>query len=287
MPNLRIHAKINGLISLKGSWIKSMIILGIVFLLGFGISKIDDAYRNVFNIPRLTSANYINTDVKSFAVQAVFTIISFFILVPLVLGMLEWYWNLTEGNKTGIGDIFAWYGSLRLYIKSILLNLDICIRVLLWWVLICGLPSAMIFISRYYSKGIDITSTNLSASEIQSLLISGLLLLFGTLLLIAGAILFVFIISKYVIAYFLAVEDNTRRIRDMIHDSIIYSHGYRWELTKFILSYIGWFITCIAILPIIYVVPYFLSSTAILSKHIIYSQRAKIKVSNLGNPVNA
>lgn len=287
MPNLRIHAKINGLISLKGSWIKSVIILGILFLLGFGILKIDDAYRSVFDIPRFTSTNALNTNVKSFAVQAVFTVISFFVMVPLILGMLEWYWNLTEGKKTGIGDIFAWYGSLRLYLKSILLNIDICIRVLLWWTLICGLPSAMIFVARYYSRGIDVTNTNLSASEMQSVLISGLLLLFGTLLLITGAILFIFVISKYILAYFLAVEDNTRRVRDIVHDSINYSRRYRWELTKFVLSYIGWFITCIALLPIIYVVPYFLSSTAIFSKHIIYSQRAKTKGANSNNPAEA
>lgn len=287
MPNLRIHAKINGLISLKGSWVKSMIALGIVFLLGFGITKIDDAYRKVFNIPRFTADNVLNTDVKSFAVQIVFMVVSFFVLVPLVLGMLEWYWNLTGGKKTGVGDIFAWYGSSRLYTKSILLNIAICIRVILWWILICGLPTVMIFVARYYSKGISIKSTNLSLPEIQSLLISSLLLLFGVTLFIAGTILFIFVVSRYMLAYFFAVEDSTRKVSDMIHDSILYSHGYRWEITKFILSYFGWFITCVLLLPIIYVAPYFLSSTTILSKHIIYSQRAKLKDSNAKTAADA
>lgn len=277
MPNLRIHAKINGLISLKGSWIKSIIALGIVFLLGYGITKIDDAYRKVFNIPRFMADNALNTDIKSVMVQVVFAAVSFFVLVPLILGVLEWYWNLTGGSKTGVGDIFAWYGSLRLYAKSILLNIDICIRVLLWWILICGLPTVMIFFARYYSRGININSTNLSIPAIQSLLISSLLLLFGVMFFIAGTVLFIFVVSKYMLAYFFAVEDSTRKISDIIRDSITYSHDYRWELTKFILSYVGWFITCILILPILYVGPYFLSSTTILSKHIIYSQRAKIK----------
>jgi uncharacterized membrane protein len=249
-----------------------MISLGIIMLLSFGISKLDDAYRLVFNIPILTTDNYLNTNIASFIIETVFTVISFFVLVPLILGMLEWYWNLTGGKHTGVGDVFAWYGSLRLYTKSLLLNLDIFVRCLLWGLLTCGVPTAMIVFASYYSKGIS-QGTNITAAQMQKLLISGIMIIFGSVLLLGAVLLFLYIISRYILAYFFMTEDNTRKVRDVMKESIKYSRKYRWELTKFLLSYICWAIFCIAILPILFVVPYFCSSTAILAKHIIYSQR--------------
>jgi uncharacterized membrane protein len=277
MSHIRAKAKLNGLMVLRGSWIKAMIALGIVMLLSFGISKLDDAYRLVFNVPILTSDNYLNTNIVSFIIEAVFTVISFFVLVPLILGMLEWYWNLTGGKHTGVGDVFAWYGSLRLYTKSLLLNLDIFVRCLLWGLLTCGLPTAMIAFASYYSRGLAAQSANLTAAQMQKVLISGVLILFGVVLLLGGILLFLYLVTRYILAYFLMVEDNTRKVRDVMKESINYSKKYRWELTKFLMSYIGWALFCIAALPILFVVPYFCSSTAIFAKHIIYSQRSNEK----------
>lgn len=274
MSQLRLRAKLNGLYALRGSWIKAIISFAIVALLGFGITKLNDAYRLIFDIPRLSSNN-LNTDLNSFIIEAVFSIILFFVMVPLVLGMLEWYWNLTGGKQTGIEDIFAWYGSFRLYRKSIFLNLNIFIRTFLWGIITCGLPIAMIFASNYYLGGINLQKMNLSAVEMQKLLFAGLLILFGTLLFVGGFILFLYIITRYILAYFLMVEDSTRGVSEVIRESIKYSRNYRWEMTKFLLSFTGYAIACILLIPMLYAVPYFCSSLSILSKHIIFSQRAR------------
>jgi hypothetical protein len=271
----------NGLVALKGSWIKAIIILCVIALLGFGIIKLDDAYRLIFNVPRFTSDNYININVWSFVVAAVFTVVWFLVFVPLVFGMLEWYWNLTGGKPTGVGDIFAWYGSLRLYLKSLQLTLNVFLRSLLWWIITCGIPSVMIYASCYYARGIDLNQTDFSAQQIQNLLVSGILMLFGILLLLGGAILFIFIVSRYLLAFFLIVEDSSIKVSVAIKNSIEYSREYRWEMTKFILSFVGWAIFCLALFPVLFVVPYFCSSMSIFSKHIIYTQRAKISGGNV------
>lgn len=275
MSHLRTKSKLNGLYALKGSWVKAMIVVLILSLLSFGLSGLDDAYRNVFKISRLTENGFINIDIRSFAVQAVFSVITFLVMAPLLLGMLEWYWNLTGGKKTGVGDIFAWYGSGRLYGKSLLLSVNIGVRCLLWGILTCGFPSLMIGAANYYLSGIK-QQSNLSATDVQQLLIGGLLMIFGVLLLLGGILLFIYITSKYIAAYFLMVEDNSRKVSDVVRDSIKYSRNFKWEFTKFMLSYVGWAIVCIALFPLLYVVPYFNSSLSIFVKHIIYSQRPSV-----------
>jgi uncharacterized membrane protein len=243
--------------------------------LSVGINGLGSAYRSVFNIPEYTKAGNINLDVRSFIVEFAFAVLTYFIMMPLLLGMLEWYWNLTDGKKTNVGDIFAWYGSGRLYGKSLLFGLNVGVRTLLWGILTCGLPYVMIYAGYYYASGIDIYRTGVSEGEAQRFVIYALLMLLGILLLLGGLLLFVYIFSRYIPAFFMMAEDNERKVRDVVKQSIAYSRPYRWEYTKFALSYIGWFLLCIAMLPLIFVVPYFFSALSIFTKHIIYSQRSK------------
>jgi uncharacterized membrane protein len=256
---------------------KAIVIFLILSLLSFGISGLDDAYRSVFNIAKFTSDRLINADINAVIVQIVFSALAFLILSPLLLGMLEWYWNLTGGKKTGVGDIFAWYGSGKLYGKSLLLGINIGIRTLLWGILTCGVPAVLIAAASYYNNGINFEQSNLSAIEVQKLLIAGILFMLGGLLMLGGILLLIFITSKYITAMFLIVEDNSRKVSEVIKDSIKYTRKFRWEITKFILSYTGWFITCIFLVPSLYVVPYFCSSLSVFEKHIIYSQRQNKK----------
>lgn len=276
MSSLRSKSKLNGLYALKGSWFKAMVIFCILALLSFGLSELDDAYRNVFNVVLVLPDGSVNTGLRSLIIEAVFSVISFVVMFPLVLGMLEWYWSLTDGsgNKKGVGDIFGWYGSGRLYLKSLLLGLDIGVRSLLWGLLTCGLPLVLLGAAHYYSAGIDLNA-NLSGAEVQNVLIAGILVIFGFLLLIGGALLFLYLASRYVLACFLMVEDNSRGVNEVVRDSIKYTRSYRWEITKFQLSYLGWAILCIAVIPLLYVVPYYTSSLSMLAKHMIYSQRPK------------
>lgn len=274
MANLRVISKSSGLKALNGSWFKAFAIVLIIGLLNFGISKLEDAYRNVFAIPQLNDNGMINLSIYSFAISIVFTLIAFLVITPLMLGMTEWFWRLTAGEKPEVGDIFAWFGSAKLYVKSIILRINVGVRALLWFLLTCSIPLALIIAAGYYVKDIDVTKiTTFSMTDIQNLFISGVLMLLGIMLLICGLILFLFLISRYFLAAFLVVEDGERKISDAVRMSIKFTKSYRWEITKFLLSFTGWFITCVAIIPYFYVVPYFYSSFAIFSKHIIYEQR--------------
>lgn len=273
MSQLRIRAKQGGLKALSGAWVKSVMIFVILALLDVGLNGFEQIYRSTFNIPYYTKDNFINVDIRSFIIKLVFAVVSLLVTVPILLGVLEWFWNLTEGKKTDVGDVFAWYGEGRLYLKSVLFGLNVGIRMLLWGVLTCGVPFAMLIAGNYYASRVHPYGTALLATDVQRILIAALLYLFGFLLLVGGFLLFVFIVSRYIPALYLLIEDKTRKPSQVIRDSIKYSRSFRWEYTKFIASFIGWGIFCIFIFPALFAAPYFLSSLSLFTKHVIYSQR--------------
>lgn len=275
MSQLRIRSKQGGLKALSGGWIKSILIFMILALLYMGIDGFEQICRSTLNIPYSTK-NALNLDFRSLIIEVVFSVVSLLIIVPILLGVLEWFWNLSEQKKTAIGDVFAWYGEGRLYLKSILFGLNLGVRKLLWGILTCGLPIGLLIAANYYIAGVPLNGTNLSVAATQKLLIGSLLAIFGMLLLVGGLILYIYITSRYIPAYFLMVEDNTRKGSQVIRDSIRYSRSFRWEYTKFVFSFIGWAILCTMIFPAVFVVPYFLSSLSLFSKHVIYSQRPKV-----------
>jgi uncharacterized membrane protein len=100
-------------------------------------------------------------------------------------------------------------------------------------------------------------------------------------------------VSKYFAANYLLVEDKTKKVKDIIKESITLTRGKRWEIVKFELSFFGWFLlyalftalgsidvslTVIFVLPMFFILPYINSSFAVFGKYVIYSSRSKNKV---------
>lgn len=274
---MRIKSKINGLMALRGYWIKSMVVGVILALLSIGISQLENAYCSVFNVSLVNEAGRFIFEPRVLIADAVATVISFLILSPLIIGMFEWYWNITDGKEAKIGDIFAWYGSGRLYGKSLLLSLNIGIRMILWSVLLFAVPTALEIVGNLLMTSVGTNVAEMTGDTLMKYAIGVICLLGGFLLMLGAALLYVFIVSRYIPAVYLFTENKDLKSSEAIKISVKYSKVYRWEYTKFVLSYIGWFITCIFLLPLLYVIPYFFSSLTVFTKSIIYSERGKEK----------
>lgn len=276
MSEMRIKSKVNGLVSMRGYWIKSMVVFLIVALLSFGISQLEMAFRNVFGISLYDSSGNLIYDYRSIIVEAVAAVVSVLVMSPLVLGMFEWFSKITSGKEAKIGDLFSWYGSGRLYAKSLLLDLNIVIRSFLWGVLIYAVPTALMFLGIHFYGGITPDKlSKLTMEQTQNIVYGTFAILFSTVLFIGCTILYLLIVTKYIPAFYLLADNKDIKTTKAVKDAVRYSKGYKWEYTKFFLSYIGWFFTCILIFPVIYVFPYFMSSLSVFTRSIIYSQRAK------------
>lgn len=90
-------------------------------------------------------------------------------------------------------------------------------------------------------------------------------------------LLLLYVVSRYAVAPYLLVAENTRKINATVKDSIRLTKGFRWEITKFKLSYIGWALSLILLLPALYVVPYYNAALAQMVKNIISAGNVKIE----------
>lgn len=275
MSEMRVKSKINGLMSLRGYWIKSMVVGVILALLSIGISQLENAYCSVFGVSLVNSVGRFIFDARALAVDAVATVISFLVISPLIIGMFEWYWKITDGKEAKIGDVFAWYGSGKLYGKSLLLSLNVGIRMILWSLLIFCVPTALEIVGNLLVTDSGTNFATMTTDDTTKMVLGSICMFFGFALMIGGILLYVFIVSRYIPSVYLFTENKDLKSSEAVKLSVKYSKAYRWEYTKFVLSYIGWFITCIFLLPLLYVIPYFFSSLTVFTKSIIYTERGK------------
>lgn len=267
MSEMRTRIKEKGRTILTGNWIRAGIILLIIGLLEIVISALQSAYLNAFNLPN-DLYPFTMPAVISLVVSLGFQAISFVFSTPLKIGQTEWYWKLDGKSRRGIDGVFAWFGSLHLFIKSLLININIWLRMLAWRILLLLVPSALVY-------GSYLAFTNNQKNETIVMFASSLMFL-GMILLIAGTLFYLFLYTRYFLAPYLLVEDNSRRINDCVKDSIRFTHGHRSEIFTFWFSFLGWLIPCIFILPIFFVLPYFYSSSAVFAKYLLFQSRSDV-----------
>ena len=274
MSRIRFQSKANGLMSLRGKWLKAVAILLLITLLLMGFEALDMAYRTACGVPILNTDGSYNLTTASIIIEAVFTLLVLFFLPPLIIGQSEWYWGLTEAKGKGIGEVFGWFGSLKLYFKSVLMSLNIFLRLLLWLFITCSVPIGIIFADYYFYP-----PSALDGSAIDSkTVIFFIILALAVMLLLYCVFLLSLIMMRYLLAVYLIVEDDTRKVREAVKISLRYSRGLRWEMLKFNLTFLPWLLICYFLFPAFFVLPYFFASSSIFAKHIIYSQRAKEKL---------
>jgi uncharacterized membrane protein len=270
MSRIRRQSKSNGMALLRSRWLQADVILLLTALMILGVSMLETAVRKVLGVSVFDSAGKLDLSAASWITAGAFSVLTLLVTTPVFAGQTQWYWSLSEKTKLGVGDVFAWLGSVKLYFKSVGVAADIFVRTLLWGALTCGGPAAMIAAAYiFFPKGAD--AGTLTSDSICFVMLVG----FGGVLLAGGIFLLLYISMRYFLAYFLLAEDSSRRVRAIVGDSVRYTKGQRWELMKFCLSFILWFVQIYFILPALFVLPYFFSSSAMYSKHLIYAQRAK------------
>lgn len=267
MSRIRFQSKQNGRAMLKGRWMQAIVIMLILGAMTVGLNLLEDRYRSAFHIPLLSGQWQYNLSTASLIITGIFSVLTILFTQPLAIGQTEWYWRLSGGDDVHVGDVFGWFGSFKLYLKSIWLWLNLFVRSLLWAVAICALPYACILTAVLYFLP--------RRGQTADLMAAAFLLVFGCLLMLVAVFLLLYVIMRYFLAPYLLVEDNSRRVGEIIRHSVRYSKAYRWEIVKFIFSFIPWFLTCYFVLPLLYVWPYFFSASAVLARHIIYTGRAE------------
>ncbi len=176
---------------------------------------------------------------------------------PFVFGVLRWFWMLIQGKNCAIGDVFYYFSSGKRFLKVVSVSFFLLLRVILG-AIVCFLPYALCSL---------LTTPELYNAFGYSMpvIISGIFPL-EYFFELAGSFLFLFWCSRYALFFVALFEQPELSANSMISYSVKLTKGKLFKLVGFVASFIGWFLLCILVLPMLFVVPFALASFAIYAR---------------------
>lgn len=197
-----------------------------------------------------------------------------FILVPLILGIVRYFWRLCCGVTDNLVCIFYYYSSLKLYFKAIKLNFMLFIRIFACF-FIFSIPvmiAKLISSSWLYSVlGLSIPIWTVNFTNIINFLIY------------IAVILTFFSALKFYIAPVLLVANEELSVRDIIHYAAIISNKTYFNYLFFASSFIWCILLSVLVIPVIFIIPYMIISYLVYSSYAISSYNEKIFKNNQDN----
>lgn len=177
------------------------------------------------------------------------TILLAILLSPVVLGYFKMLYS--EKDEYEMSDVAYFFKSFKLYTKSIAFIFIYLLKMALP-ALLCYSPLiALALINKYLLDGI-VNDTALSITTVTLVVLSTVALL------------------TYSIRYFLSIklfcENQSSVLSYYFNTSKTIMDGHTGDVIKLTLSFTPWFLLCITVLPLIYVIPYFLQANCISGK---------------------
>jgi len=212
---------------------------------------------NLATLPRTT--------LLSMAMSCILTMGYFLLHEPFELGVTRWYYGLSEGESPEVLEIFHCFSAKKLYFRSLVLQLHVWGRRLLWAIPFFALPAAVFAFSIWsLAYGHHYMDYDLSA-------IVGIIGLWMTVFLaLLCGIFYGISMQKYFLARYYVVEQNCNPW-EALKKSRHASKGKRGEIFRFKLSFLPWMLLNIFVVPALYVLPYY-NISAVLYARVLMEQ---------------
>ena len=202
-------------------------------------------------------ASVLNTVIGYTATTVIFFALVFFLLLPVGMGFLRFFWRMLFSAKDNPISVFYYFSDKKLYLKtlklfgSILLH-AVCVGFVLYLPAIAVWLISQSFLYEILGMPIPIWSANLNY----------VLSFFTTT---ASAIL-IFIMIKFYLAPMLFVADDNIDFAEAIHMSKTISKKTSLDFIFLAFSFIGWILLCFLYIPIVFILPYIVTSYLVHSR---------------------
>jgi len=179
----------------------------------------------------------------------------FFILsAPLSLGITYWFRNLSLLKNLQVGQIFRYYQNNNLFFSAVTFQaMNTVLNIL--FAIVSFLPAAACFGWAY------LTGLSGGSSTTQVII--------GCVLALAGLLAFMALSLRLFFAKYLFCGDYGYGAFDCIKYSNKYMKKHVGSVMGVIFSFALWFVSCIFILPLAYVIPFYNASMAACAQDII------------------
>ncbi len=244
IPNSAI-VKATARTALKGRWVEAITVssLGLFSILIINLLSSIVASSNEHS---LIYASYI------FAL-----VVAVFVLVPLFLGIVRFFWRLTDSANDDISSAFYYFGSRKRYVRAVKLAFILGWRVVTA-IILCMLP--------YFVANV-LSSTWLYQTLGQDIpLWAANLILIESFLYIVGVICAVLYISRYYLVAVIAAMDEDLLLLEAVHISCMVSKRSASAFLFLAVSLLGWVLLTFLLAPAIYTLPLILACYAVHSR---------------------
>ena len=198
---------------------------------------------------------------RSLLITLLFLILGILIFSPVNLGVTRYFWKLSGDKPEGVGCVFDFFASSRLYFRSVALTVRVGARVLL-----CAfglfLPAAVLLL---LNGGALAGVIGWTPDEYTASLLSAAAVLWS----LCAAFLLLLFWQRYFLAAYFAAEDDELEIGDALGFSAAWMHGHKLRAIGFCLSFFGWALLCLLVLPVLYVYPYINQSLACFARAVV------------------
>lgn len=196
--------------------------------------------------PKFFTQNIRNVIVISTAVLSFL-----FVFIPTVYGFSNKFFYFENSEKT---SWLCWYKPMLAAKGVRVFFTDFFIKLL--WFFVFNVPSLIVIAMTVFY------AVNFGIAENVFLV---LVLLSSVLLLCGGFFTFVFIQRYFLFPYFI-LQNPKMKIKEAVRNSTHLMDDLCFKTALFKLSFIPWFLSCVFVIPIFYVIPYYKTSCSYLAK---------------------
>ena len=264
--------KTNAKASLKNNWFSAfaitlLILFAVLFVVYF--TAMLTSFFRIDNLDLSGGEIKFSKDLVCLLLINLFSLVlELFLIVPLLFGSIKWFWKLSLGTVAPISEVFYYYSTIANFKKVVFVSISLFFRAFVI-LIICLSPSILTYIlSNSVFLGVFGSIPTTFTESFKPL---------ANMLSVLGYIAFYIGIFRYILVPAVLIKYPNLSVNKTIKYATKLSFGYRSKAFVLLLSFLGWFVLCLAGIPIFFVVPYFLTSYCFLSRYAIFHSEENIK----------
>ncbi len=255
--------KATALATLKNQWPGA--IAAAVIPLAFFLLTI-----NIFSL----LLNVLPTLIFDVIVSVFLSITLFFVGIPLILGVLRYFWGLSLDTPISLSGVFYYFSSVTVY-KRVMAFAFLLFGKLIFQSVILLLPSFIIDLAQRFSS-------TLFSGGVEPLWFSNIWI-FSVVLRTIAICCIVYTVSRYYLAFFLFISNDSIGAADTVHKAYVISKYCEGSFVTLILSLSGWILLSVFFAPLIFTLPYILMCYIVHSRYAAVNFNLKLKDTLGGN----
>ena len=188
---------------------------------------------------------------KEWITGVLFALYNFFIVLPICLGVLRFFWrNMFSVNDHPV-SVFYYFSNSKLYKKCIKMNFLLLLKAIIPS-LILAIPVVALWL---LTKGLIFEWMNISIP----LWTANLTYIYIFVKNLAIIILLIYMFKYYLTPLFI-ISDENMEVDEAMHMSTVISKKSSLDFSYLLFSFCGWIIISILVLPLVFTLPYLFSA---------------------------